>query len=64
MDLVVANAGVTEIGKVLGDELDENGGLKAPNLKTLDVDLVGTIYCIFPFPILSLFRNDRGLIAV
>jgi hypothetical protein len=46
--VVCANAGVTEIGKVLGDEFEDDGGLKKPNLKTLEVDLVGTIYCTLP----------------
>jgi len=44
--IVVANAGVTEIGKLLGDEFEEDGGLKKPNLKTLEVDLVGTVFSI------------------
>ncbi|KUJ14469.1 putative short chain dehydrogenase/reductase [Mollisia scopiformis] len=47
VDIVCANAGVTEVGKLLVDEIDDEGGLlKKPNLKTLDVDLVGTIYSI------------------
>jgi len=45
VDIVCANGGVTEIGKLLVDEEDEDG-LRKPNLKTLDVDLVGTIYTI------------------
>lgn len=46
VDYVCANAGVTEAGKLLEDVVDERAGLKKPNLKTLDVNLVGNIYTI------------------
>ncbi|CZR63869.1 related to short chain dehydrogenase/reductase [Phialocephala subalpina] len=46
VDYVCANAGVTEVGKLLDDVVDGEDGLRKPNLKTLDVNLVGTIYTI------------------
>lgn len=42
IDIVCANAGIVEAGKFLG--IDE-GRAKKPNLKTLDIDLNGTLYC-------------------
>lgn len=48
IDYVCANAGVSEVGKLLEDVLDDGGkGLRKPNLKTLDVNLVGNIYSTF-----------------
>lgn len=60
IDIVCANAGVTEIGKLLVDEEDEEG-LKKPNLKTLDIDLVGTIYSksAFPSSTISVYSRSR-----
>jgi len=43
IDIVCANAGIVEAGKFLG--VDE-GEPKKPNLKTLDIDLNGTLYSI------------------
>jgi NADP-dependent 3-hydroxy acid dehydrogenase YdfG len=43
VDLVFANAGVSEIGKFL--ENDGEGEPKKPGFKTLDVNLTGTLYC-------------------
>ena len=44
IDVVCANAGVSEIGNFL--ERDEGvEGPSKPNLRTMDVDLVGTLYC-------------------
>jgi hypothetical protein len=45
VDIVFANAGVTEVGKFL--EEDGDGEPKKPQLKTLDVNLTGTLYCEF-----------------
>jgi hypothetical protein len=42
IDVVCANAGIVEAGKFLGVE---EGEPKRPNLKTLDIDLNGTLYC-------------------
>jgi NAD(P)-dependent dehydrogenase (short-subunit alcohol dehydrogenase family) len=42
IDIVCANAGIVEAGRFL--EVDE-GEPKCPNLKTLDVDLNGTLFC-------------------
>ncbi len=48
IDVVCANAGVSEIGKLVGkDEVDESGEPKKPNLKTLDINLTGTLFCKF-----------------
>ncbi|KAK0111608.1 hypothetical protein ONS95_001954 [Cadophora gregata] len=45
VDVVCANAGVSEIGKFL--EMEEEGeGPRKPVLKTLDINLVGTLYSI------------------
>jgi NAD(P)-dependent dehydrogenase (short-subunit alcohol dehydrogenase family) len=41
IDIVCANAGIVEAGKFFG--VDEEP--KKPNLKTLDIDLNGTLYC-------------------
>ncbi|PMD46580.1 putative short chain dehydrogenase/reductase [Hyaloscypha variabilis F] len=43
IDVVCANAGIVEAGKFLGVE---EGEPKRPNLKTLDIDLNGTLYSI------------------
>jgi len=42
IDIVCANAGIVEAGRFLG--VDE-GEPKKPNLKTLDIDLNGTLFC-------------------
>ena len=45
LDIVLANAGVNEIGSLLKDEIDSvTGKLLPPPLKTLDVNLVGIMY--------------------
>ncbi|KAH7134461.1 15-hydroxyprostaglandin dehydrogenase [Dactylonectria estremocensis] len=43
VDVVCANAGVSEIGKFLEVE---NGEPRRPGLKTLDINLIGTLYSI------------------
>ncbi len=45
VDVVCANAGVSEIGKLLELETQEDGEPKRPGLKTLEINLVGTLYC-------------------
>ena len=42
VDIVCANAGIVEAGRFLG--IDE-GEPEKPNLKTLDIDLNGTLFC-------------------
>ncbi|GAA5947142.1 hypothetical protein JCM3775_001875 [Rhodotorula graminis] len=44
IDVVVANAGVFETGSFLDDEVDADGKLTKPDLGTIDVDVVGTLY--------------------
>lgn len=45
LDVVLANAGVNEIGSLIEDSFDEaTGRLKAPNLQTLNVNLLGVLY--------------------
>lgn len=44
IDVVFANAGITEKGSLLPRDGAENGPVK-PNLTTLNVNLVGVIYC-------------------
>jgi len=44
LDIVMANAGVSEQGVSSAINLDEEEPLK-PNTKVLDVNLTGTIYC-------------------
>ncbi|KAG4413954.1 hypothetical protein IFR04_012921 [Cadophora malorum] len=45
LDIVLANAGVNEIGSLLKDDIDSaTGKLLPPPLKTLDVNLVGILY--------------------
>ncbi|KAG9964051.1 hypothetical protein KCU61_g3034, partial [Aureobasidium melanogenum] len=45
IDVVLANAGVNEIGSIFTDSIDKaSGKLEAPDLKTLDINLVGAIY--------------------
>ncbi|KAK1765132.1 hypothetical protein QBC33DRAFT_495819 [Phialemonium atrogriseum] len=45
LDIVLANAGINEVGNILEDRYDsETGQLKPPVLQTLDVNLLGVIY--------------------
>lgn len=43
---VFANAGISPTVTLLEDEVDENGDLLPPNLKTLDINLTGVIYTV------------------
>jgi NAD(P)-dependent dehydrogenase (short-subunit alcohol dehydrogenase family) len=47
VDVIVANAGVAEIGQFLGAPLGEDGKPVKPNLTTLDVNLTGVVYSMF-----------------
>jgi len=42
IDIVFANAGVSEIGTFLGKS---EGAPSKPNLRTLEINLIGTLYC-------------------
>ncbi|KAH7408880.1 hypothetical protein BKA64DRAFT_570425 [Cadophora sp. MPI-SDFR-AT-0126] len=47
LDIVLANAGVNEIGNLLKDDFEDGTGkLLSPPLKTLDVNLIGILYTI------------------
>jgi len=46
IDIVCANAGVTEVGKFLTNETEEDGEPKKPDLRTLNVNLIGTLYTV------------------
>lgn len=52
VDIVIANAGISERGDFLSD--DDGGDVQKPNLTTLDVNLSGTLYCRLQFLLLSL----------
>jgi len=45
LDVVLANAGINEVGNLLEDTFETDGGLLAPpNLQTLSVNLLGVLY--------------------
>ncbi|KAG9199572.1 hypothetical protein G6514_008334 [Epicoccum nigrum] len=46
IDHVFANAGIAPTTSLLEDDLDEDGNLAPPNLKTLDVNLTGCLYTV------------------
>lgn len=47
VDIVCANAGVSEIGDAFyGLKVDDAGDPHEPNMKTVDIDLIGAIYTI------------------
>jgi NAD(P)-dependent dehydrogenase (short-subunit alcohol dehydrogenase family) len=50
IDIVCANAGIVEAGRFLEVD-DEDEAPRKPNLKTLDVDLNGPLYCKTPISI-------------
>lgn len=41
-----ANAGITATTSLLEDEVDSNGDLLPPNLKTIEVNLLGCLYTV------------------
>jgi NAD(P)-dependent dehydrogenase (short-subunit alcohol dehydrogenase family) len=57
IDIVFANAGISEAGKFL--EM-EDGEPTKPNLKTLSVNLEGTLYCECHFWLLVLKLTDKS----
>ncbi|TNY22238.1 hypothetical protein DMC30DRAFT_415242 [Rhodotorula diobovata] len=44
VDVVVANAGIFESGSFLDDTVDTEGKLTKPDLGTIDINVVGTLY--------------------
>ena len=47
IDVVLANAGVNEIGNLFEDDIEAGTEkLKAPNLTTLNINLVGVLYTV------------------
>jgi hypothetical protein len=53
IDYVFANAGVSEIGTFL----EKNDGEPTkPNLRTLEINLLGSLYC----KLLSLYLKNKG----
>ena len=46
IDHVFANAGIAPTTSLLEDDLDEDGNLAPPNLRTLDVNLTGCLYTV------------------
>jgi NAD(P)-dependent dehydrogenase (short-subunit alcohol dehydrogenase family) len=46
IDHVFANAGISGSTALLEDDVDENGDLLPPNLKTLDINLTGCMYTV------------------
>jgi NAD(P)-dependent dehydrogenase (short-subunit alcohol dehydrogenase family) len=46
LDVVIANAGVNEVGQFFGAPLGEDGKPPKPNMTTLDVNLTGSLYTI------------------
>lgn len=63
VDIVCANAGIVEAGKFL--EVEKEGEVpRKPNLKTLDIDLTGTLFCksplLFPDLILGQVKGLEG----
>lgn len=55
IDIVCANAGIVEAGRFLEVE-DEDEAPRKPNLKTLDVDLNGPLYCKTP---ISIYLSEK-----
>ncbi|KZO98609.1 short chain dehydrogenase/ reductase [Calocera viscosa TUFC12733] len=45
IDIVIANAGVAEIDDILSEEVDDQGRLKEPSYKTVDINLRGVLNC-------------------
>lgn len=46
IDHVFANAGIAPTVSLLEDDVDANGDLLPPNLKTIDVNLLGCLYTV------------------
>ena len=59
IDHVFANAGIAPTINLLEDDLDEDGDLAPPNLRTLDVNLTGCLYTV-KLGIHYLRKNSAG----
>lgn len=59
VDVVFANAGITELGDLVKSALEDggNGRPVKPDLKTVDVNLLGVVYCM-SYP--SLYLENRS----
>ncbi|BAE60863.1 unnamed protein product [Aspergillus oryzae RIB40] len=74
IDIVFANAGITEKGSLLPAKHDGNEGPPKPNLATLSVNLVGAIYTssnglivctasnagLYPFPMAPMYATTKA----
>jgi NAD(P)-dependent dehydrogenase (short-subunit alcohol dehydrogenase family) len=59
IDHVFANAGIAPTINLLEDDLDEEGDLAPPNLRTVDVNLTGCLYTV-KLGIHYLRKNSAG----
>jgi len=59
IDHVFANAGISITETFLEENTDENGDLLPPNLKTIDVNLIGCLYTT-KLGIHHLRKNPKG----
>ncbi|KAF2502316.1 putative oxidoreductase,short chain dehydrogenase [Lophium mytilinum] len=59
IDHVFANAGVAKTTSLIDDELDSNGNLKAPDLITYNVNLIGCMYTT-RLGVFHLKKNPKG----
>ncbi|GMF69533.1 unnamed protein product [Aspergillus oryzae] len=64
IDIVFANAGITEKGSLLPAKHDGNEGPPKPNLATLSVNLVGAIYSKFSSSIENCGWNSNGNLPI
>lgn len=58
VDILVANAGVSELEDIFADEYDDEGRLKQPRYKTVDINLKGVMNCVKVA--VSHFRRQGG----
>ncbi|RYP48887.1 hypothetical protein DL768_005311 [Monosporascus sp. mg162] len=64
IDVVMANAGISEQGKSNLAALDEDEPSE-PRLRILDVNLTGTIYRLYPFPTSPLYAVSKfGIVGL
>jgi 15-hydroxyprostaglandin dehydrogenase (NAD) len=67
LDVLFSNAGVADVANLAEVELqeDEHGDLKNPDLRPLDVNLVGTIYAVMLFKhFVKKSRRDGGKVVI
>ncbi len=46
IDHVFANAGISTTLSLLEEDVDDNGDLLPPNLRTIDINLIGCLYTV------------------